>query len=236
MPDGQPFGLCFATPIRTASIEDVSQLSDSKLTAQEFEAREQRLQEERLKETFGGSTQLDIPDVDESSASNCEDEETITSASYFDQKYSHVVETNPPMPLFREQRVAVSEYEKDELVRMMKRREGKGGSPPRKKSSKSSPRPPTPSSPHNPTNSPSKRRMWRMNKSRATSKSTNRRSNDPAQAPIGKSSSVSTTQSAEDLSIKTNSYRGGIPDSVAAQMPRQMILQEPDIVYSTAEI
>ena len=62
----QPFGLCFATPIRTASIEDVSQLSDSKLTAQEFEAREQRLQEERLKETFGGSTQLDIPDVDES--------------------------------------------------------------------------------------------------------------------------------------------------------------------------
>ena len=142
------------------------------------------------------------------------------------------------MPLFQEQRVAGSEYEKDELVRMMKRRKGKGGSPPRKKSSKSSPRPPTPSSPHNPAGgSPGKRRMWRMNKSRATtSKSANRRCNDAAQAPIGKSSSVSTTQSAEDLSIKTNSYRGGSPDSEAAQMPRQMMLQEPDIVYSTAEI
>lgn len=95
-------GMCFATPVRSTGNEDMSNLSDWKLTDEEFAARlEQqamklRKEEEELE---GGELKLGgIPDVSESSLS--EEEHTMTSASYFDAKYEHIKETRPPQPLF----------------------------------------------------------------------------------------------------------------------------------------
>ena len=116
----KPFGLCLGTPVRSPSKEDISNLSDWRLTAEEFAARQ--AQQER--------NQWDAPDVDLSSASQSQcdgdEEETITSTLYFDQKYSHIPETSPPMPLYREQRVAVSELANDELFAMIEKWDAAG--------------------------------------------------------------------------------------------------------------
>mmetsp|Transcript_3674 Transcript_3674/g.9315 ORF Transcript_3674/g.9315 Transcript_3674/m.9315 type:complete len:478 (+) Transcript_3674:138-1571(+) len=140
----KPITVCFATPVRTSSPEDISKLSDWKLTAKEFAMRHQ----ERVNKSFRCDefSMVDDdavpPEADESSVSleGCDDhdeENTMTSASYFDQKYSHVVETNPPMPLFAGQRITVTENHTDEIFRLVKRREGQKGTPPRKPRSKS---------------------------------------------------------------------------------------------------
>lgn len=68
-------GLCFARPVRTACHEDAASLPDAALTDAEFRQRH----------------------ADPSS-----EEETISSTLYFDQKYCHVAQTRPPMPLFQE--------------------------------------------------------------------------------------------------------------------------------------
>ena len=91
----KPFGLCFATPVRTASHEDVDNLSDDKLTYDEFVCRH----------PLAGATDKNVPQVSpeaQDNNSSYNEEETITSTLYFDQKYSHVVQTRPPMPLFQE--------------------------------------------------------------------------------------------------------------------------------------
>ena len=132
-----PFlGLCFATPVRTSSREDVSNLSDWKLTDEEFEARRRAQAEneatlachadvKRCLYDSGDENLLGIPHADESSVSlseEDEEEETITSASYFESKYSHVVQTTPPMPLFDENRILVSESRDEEILRLVERR------------------------------------------------------------------------------------------------------------------
>ena len=91
----KPFGLCFATPVRTASNEDVDNFSDDKLTYDEFLCRH----------PLAGATDKSVPQVSpeaQDNNSSYNEEETITSTLYFDQKYSHVVQTRPPMPLFQE--------------------------------------------------------------------------------------------------------------------------------------
>jgi len=132
-----PFlGLCFATPVRSPSREDVSTLSDWKLTAEEFEARRRAQAEaeaaiachadvKRCLYDSGDENLRGIPHVEESSASSVVgegEEETITSASYFEAKYSHVVQTTPPMPLYDENRILVSESREGEILRLVERR------------------------------------------------------------------------------------------------------------------
>ena len=97
-------------------MEDIFNLSDWKLTAGKFDARLERY-------LCKNRCTTNVPDVDESRASldYCDDEETITFASYFDKKYSHLVRTNPPMPLFRYQRITVSDFETDKFFRLVKR-------------------------------------------------------------------------------------------------------------------
>lgn len=131
-------GLCFATPIRTSSQENIAGMSTWQLTAHEYAAKQQRGARnlgKALNCACADNNEDDvIPDVCESEASAAshldedgdDEEETITSASYFDQKYSHIVEENPPMPLFLEHRILVSEMEKDEIFRLVKRREAAG--------------------------------------------------------------------------------------------------------------
>ena len=108
--------LCFATPVRAASSENVGKLSDWMLTAGEFTARY---------EFDRGGKCGKVPDVDESTASQSHwtEDETITSASYFDQKYSHLIETTPPILLFDVHRVAVSELETDTILTLAKNRQ-----------------------------------------------------------------------------------------------------------------
>jgi len=45
----------------------------------------------------------------------------MTSASYFDQKYSHIKITNPPMLLYTEHRVKYEEYD-DHIFQIVERR------------------------------------------------------------------------------------------------------------------
>jgi hypothetical protein len=108
--------LCFATPVRAASKENVAKMSDWMLTAGEFSAR--------YEFDRGGKCGKET-DVDESTASQSHwtEDETITSASYFDQKYSHLVETSPPMLLFDIHRVVVSERETDTILTLAKNRQ-----------------------------------------------------------------------------------------------------------------
>lgn len=222
----RPFGLCFATPIREAGSENIDRVSDWNLTEEEFEAR-QRKQEERdddKKKNFVTGAYNGVPDIDESSASmsHYDEEETITSASYFDQKYSHIVEENPPMPLFQEQRIAVSASETDEILKMVKLRQKQDGGP-----STSPPRLPSRGS-----NSKSKSRTSPTDhivvKKNSSARSKNRRS--PSQnktsttsknryydlAPVAKSSSVS-TECEEDVHYSSQ---------------RSSRMREPDIMHS----
>ena len=50
-----------------------------------------------------------------------DEEQTMTSASYFDQKYSHIKITNPPMLLYTEHRVKYEEYD-DHIFQIVERR------------------------------------------------------------------------------------------------------------------
>ena len=184
-------GMCFATPVRTSSPEDISNLSDWKLTAEEFASRQHVVAQQQQGDTA-------VPDVDESSASHSEEEETITSASYFDQKYPVTFDANPPMPLFNEHRVAVSEYETNEILKIVEQREENG-----KKSSISSSSVTTTT--RSPRSSPTNHVIVKKNM-RSASKSRLRRSAaaniqqnkrkgkyyDSSVVPLGKSSSVST--------------------------------------------
>lgn len=92
--------LCHATPVRSALGDNFADLPDWTLTDNEFTAK------------YGG--------VDDSSIghSDRDEKETITSESYFDQKYSHVVQVTAPTPLFEDYRVVVSEREIDALVKL----------------------------------------------------------------------------------------------------------------------
>ena len=93
-------GMCFATPVRSTGNEDISNLSDWKLTDEEYAARlkQQAMKKLRTEEELEGELLGGIPDVSESSLSD--EEHTMTSASYFDAKYEHIKETRPPQPLF----------------------------------------------------------------------------------------------------------------------------------------
>mmetsp|Transcript_24370 Transcript_24370/g.51052 ORF Transcript_24370/g.51052 Transcript_24370/m.51052 type:complete len:410 (-) Transcript_24370:146-1375(-) len=119
----KPFGLCFATPVRTASMENVANLSDDKLTDTEYMRR-------HVVADAAATTAQISPDNDQSSY--CE-EETISSTLYFDQKYSHVVQTRAPMPLFAEHMVSCGDADYDELSKIISRRaaaaagKGRGG-------------------------------------------------------------------------------------------------------------
>ena len=106
-------GLCFATPVRTASPEDIANLSDDKLTDDEFLFRHPMAKKD-IAQVSPTDTQQDL---------NCSynEEETITSTLYFDQKYSHIVQTRPPMPLFQENMLS-SESRTDELTNIFQRK------------------------------------------------------------------------------------------------------------------
>ncbi len=58
--------------------------------------------------------------------SSYNEEETISSTLYFDHKYSHVVQTRPPMPLFREDMLSTRSTPggscRNELSEMIKKR------------------------------------------------------------------------------------------------------------------
>jgi len=122
----KPFGLCFATPVRTASQENLANLSDDKLTDDEFLCRHHG-----RRNGGGGNNSATISPGDMDQSSYCEDE-TISSTLYFDQKYSHVVQTRAPMPLFQEHMLSCSESRNDELSKIIKwqGRSTSGDSPP----------------------------------------------------------------------------------------------------------
>ncbi|KAL7545254.1 hypothetical protein ACHAWF_008604 [Thalassiosira exigua] len=127
----KPFGLCFATPVRTASGEDARNLSDDKLTDEEFLRRHCGPEEATPRRPEGEGGAVVTPGGEEGGMSGspgecgpdrssyCE-EETISSTLYLDAQYSHVVQTRPPMPLFQEQLVAPGE--EDGLNEILRRR------------------------------------------------------------------------------------------------------------------
>jgi hypothetical protein len=135
--------LCFATPVRSASGEGgVADLDDDDLTADEFMSRHGNFVgggRRRIDSIDGGrgvdgegTATVDAPD----SPTCCfPEEESANSTFYFDQKYSHVVQTRPPMPLFQENMLSCSDGRIDELSNMLKRRptvcDGGGASQPR---------------------------------------------------------------------------------------------------------
>ncbi|KAL3810865.1 hypothetical protein ACHAXA_005865 [Cyclostephanos tholiformis] len=215
--------LCFATPVRVASTENVANLSDWMLTAEEFAARYKFDREGKC----GGYI---VPDVDESSASQSlrEEDETITSASYFEQKFSHLIETTPPMLLFDVHRVAVSERDMGAILTLANDRqrayEAKRNSTNGEKSRNKTP-----------VSSPSDRAVAAMTETpRKMTGSLSKRSKkctSPTKdgisrkeydlAPIGMSSSVSSTSQESEQD-----------DRRRCQRP-QRIFREPDIVHFT---
>ncbi|KAL7486031.1 hypothetical protein ACHAW6_011630 [Cyclotella cf. meneghiniana] len=115
-PQPNPFGLCFATPVRTASAEQADKFSDDQLTADEFV--------ERHSGNPNVTPQLEVShDGSESQSRGFGEDDTITSTLYFDQKYSHVVQTRPPMPLFHSQMVPCTDYQSDELTKIIKKKQ-----------------------------------------------------------------------------------------------------------------
>ena len=134
---------------------------------------------------------------DFSSIENEGEEETITSASYFDQKYPVTFDANPPMPLFQEHRVAVSEYETNEILKIVEQREENNV----KKSISSSATSTTTSPRSSPTNhvivkknmrSASKSRLRRSAAANIQQNKQKGKYYDSSVVPLGKSSSVST--------------------------------------------
>jgi len=132
--------LCFATPVRTASgDEDASNLPDDRLTADEFLSRHG--QHGGGGAGCGGPSAfgVGVAVTPESSAASfssspqyygrkntshtMEEESTANSTFYLDQKYSHVIQTRPPMPLFQENMLSCGDDGRpDELSRILKRR------------------------------------------------------------------------------------------------------------------
>ena len=134
-----PFGLCFATPVRASSHEDATKLDEDALTAEEFMERQQQQQQQQKKKAnqpIGLHANEITPDHHHHNNNNTttdssyNEEETITSTLYFDAKYSHLVQTRPPMPLFREDMLVRSSDDGDgggcssgqELSEMIKKR------------------------------------------------------------------------------------------------------------------
>lgn len=121
--DGNPFGLCFATPVRAASPEDLASLSDDKLTADEFLARHGR-----SSSPGPGAPDLVNDSLQGSSSVSDDGVETVNSTLYFESKYNNVVQTQPPMPLFHSQSITVTPSKTDEISEMIKKRCEKHGS------------------------------------------------------------------------------------------------------------
>lgn len=113
----KPFGLCFATPVRTASPEDIHKLSDDKLTDDEY-----ALRHPLTGGGEGGQSAAQVSPETQGDHQSYNEEETITSTLYFDQKYSHVVQTRPPMPLFQENMLSCTESKADELTNILSQR------------------------------------------------------------------------------------------------------------------
>lgn len=88
--EGVAKALCFANPIRSPSQEEEESNND-------------------------GIRSTDVSDAN--TLNTCED--TITSTLYFDAKYSHVVESRPPMPLFQQFKVDTDEGKQDELRKIV---------------------------------------------------------------------------------------------------------------------
>lgn len=118
---GGAAALCFAVPVRT---DDPDDLSDWELTAAEYARRRAGGQ--------GLPVLCGVPDVPRSPSgeATANDEESITSASYFDQKHSHLVETRPPVPLWWRDRILVSAQRTDEIFRLVQRRQREGSGKP----------------------------------------------------------------------------------------------------------
>jgi hypothetical protein len=90
--------LCHANPVRSTSGDTLDNIPDWKLTDEEYFTKQ-----------IGND------------GSTSDRDETITSESYFDQKYAHINQVTPPMPLFDEW--IASEYEKDALLKLCNRRQ-----------------------------------------------------------------------------------------------------------------
>lgn len=127
-----PFGLCFATPVRAASPEDIASLSDDKLTTDEF------LERHRLSPS-GAPDLLKHDSLEGSDSTSSDDDvETVESTLYFESKYNHFLQTKPPMPLFHAQSIPVSPSKTDELAETIRRRSEESiSSSSRKKGSRS---------------------------------------------------------------------------------------------------
>lgn len=112
-----PFGLCFATPVRAASPENIANLSDDKLTTDEFLERHGR-------SSSPGAPGLlkDSLRESESMSDDYDEVETVNSTLYFESKYNHVIQTRPPMPLFHSQSIVVTPSKTDELAETIRRR------------------------------------------------------------------------------------------------------------------
>ena len=145
--DGNPFGLCFATPVRAASPENIASLSDDKLTTDEFFERHGR---------SSGAPNLVNDSLQRSDSMSDDGVETINSTLYFESKYKNFIQTRPPMPLFHSQSITVTPSKTDELSEMIKKRseehrpsrrrgERRNLSPRKKKTTKASD-PPSPNS------------------------------------------------------------------------------------------
>jgi hypothetical protein len=110
-----PFGICFATPVRAASPEDIATLSDDKLTTDEFLERHARSSSPcapgLVNDSLQGSDSISDDEV-----------ETVNSTLYFESKYNHFIQTRPPMPLFHCQSITVTPSKTDELSEMLKKR------------------------------------------------------------------------------------------------------------------
>lgn len=112
-PQPNPFGLCFATPVRTASAEVAEKFTDDQLTADEFINRHAH------DPTVTPEMQISH---DTGDLSRLGEDDTITSTLYFDQKYAHVIQTRPPMPLFQSHAVPCEDYKSDDLTRIIKKK------------------------------------------------------------------------------------------------------------------
>ena len=113
-----PFGLCFATPVRAASPEDIETLSDDILTTEEFLDRHKHSSTpsapDLVKDSLRGSDSITDDGV--------ETVETVNSTLYFESKYNNFAQTSPPMPLFPSQSISVTPSNTNEISKMITRR------------------------------------------------------------------------------------------------------------------
>ena len=175
----------------------------------------------------------------------------MTSASYFDQKYSHVIEKNPPVPLFHEHRVAVSEFDTEGVLKIVERRRGEGSAKGKHSVTKTTPT--------QVGGGRGKNRMSSLDESLQGSKSSRNpvhlirvkksskqvsgsenhaQSNNYDTVPIGKSSSVSSQSADEEMTLSPPSspsiWQRARPDRETHQHNHQpqARYREPDLVCS----